>query len=853
MEKFHTHTVEETIEILKTDKNHGLKEKEALKRLLKNGKNELLEEKKKGIVSKFAGQFNDFLIIILIIAAVISFVVGISEGNPDITEPVIILLIVVLNAAIGVFQEMRAEKSLLMLKAMSAPKAKVLRDGKALEVASGDVVCGDVLLFETGDIIAADARLIEAMDVHIDESAITGESNPVIKNYEGIFSEDAALGDRSNMLFSSTSVVSGRGRAIVTATGMQTEVGKVAGLILNSDNPETPLQRKMADFGKKIGILALGICAVVFLAGVIKGYSVLQMFITAVSLAVAAIPEGLPAIVTVMLALGVSNLAKRKALVRHLPSVETLGSAGVICTDKTGTITENKMKVERVYTEDESLLCLLGSMCCAENTHNPTELAILNYAEKIVENREKCRILKEIPFSSKSKKMTVLCKMGAENRVISKGAADILIKECTRLWNGKEEINLSYNQKREIEKKLEEMAEEGLRVIAVTYKNTKERDITEKNMVFSGLFAIEDPPRTEAGPAVEECKKAGIIPVMITGDHLKTAVAIAKKTGIYEEGKKAITGFELDKISDEELFKSISDYRVFARVSPEHKARIVKAWQRNGVVVAMTGDGVNDAPALKIADIGCSLGVAGTDVAKAASDMILTDDNFATVVEAVRYGRMIFKNIKKTVRFLLSSNTGEIVTIFFGMLMGFPPPLLAVQLLWVNLVTDSLPAIALGMDNENEDLMNSPPRNESFFTKETITGVLLEGTVIGMLAIIAFCIGCFKFSGVAVGRTMAFCTLSISQLMHSFNVRSEKSIFKSRPLKNRFLVFSTVTGILMQGAVVGIRPLAEIFKSVPLGIKEWIAVAVLAFVPIVVSELQKCINLIIRRKKSTKI
>lgn len=849
MGNFHSYTVLETEEKLKTNKSEGLKGKEALKRLLKNGKNELSEEKKKGIVSRFAGQFNDFLIIILIIAAVISFFLGVMEGNADITEPVIILLIVILNATIGVFQEMRAEKSLLMLKAMSAPKAKVLREGKILEIDAKEVVLGDVLTFESGDIIAADARLIDGTEVLIDESSITGESQPVNKNPEGIFSGDTPLGDRSNMLFSSTSVVSGKGKAIVTATGMQTEVGKVADLILNSDYSETPLQKKMADFGKKIGILALAICGVVFFAGVLKGFSVLEMFITSVSLAVAAIPEGLPAIVTIMLALGVSNLAKHKALVRHLPSVETLGSAGVICTDKTGTVTENKMRVVKLHTEDEKKLCLLGSICCSENTHNPTELAILKYSENNTKNIEKYKILKEIPFNSKLKKMTVLCTSGTENTVISKGAADILIKECTKMWNGKEEVNLPYNKKRETEKKLDEMAEEGLRVIAVTYKNTKEADITEKNMVFLGLFAIEDPPRKEAKGAVEECKRAGIVTVMITGDHLKTAVAIAKKTGIFEEGKKAITGFELNKMSDNELFMNIADYRVFARVSPEHKARIVRAWQSTGKTVAMTGDGVNDAPALKIADIGCSLGIAGTEVAKSASDMILTDDNFATIVEAIRHGRLIFKNIKKTVRFLLSSNTGEIITIFLGMLMGFPPPLLAIQLLWVNLVTDSLPAIALGMDPENEDLMSCPPHNESFFSKKMMIEVVFEGTVIGILALFAFCIGYFRLSDLTVARTMAFCTLSISQLMHSFNMRSEMSILRSGFLKNQFLVFSAVIGIFMQCAVVSVSSLAKIFKVVPLGMYEWFIVAMLAIVPIVVSELKKCVKIIIRRKK----
>ncbi len=848
MEKFHTYTREVLTDKLKTDINSGLTSKNAKKRLSENGKNELLEGKSKGVVSKFIGQFNDFLIIILIISAVISFIVGIFQGESDITEPIIILTIVVLNASVGVFQEGRAEKSLKMLKKMSAPTALVLRDSKIIKIPATDVVVGDVLVFSTGDVISADARIITGVNILTDESSITGESNPVSKNPDAILDENTPLGDRCNMLFASTSVVSGHGRAVVTSIGMDTEVGRVAGLIVNSESPETPLQKRMADFGKKIGIIALIICGLVFLAGILSGYSFLEMFITSVSLAVAAIPEGLPAIVTIMLAIGVSDMAKHKALVRNLPSVETLGSADVICTDKTGTITENKMTVTEIFTEDESLLCLLGSLCCMKDTHNPTELAILKYSEEKIKNPEKYSMIKEIPFSSRLKKMTVLCKFGQSNKIISKGAIDVLLNSCTKYKNNKKEENLTISKKREILRTVEEMASSGLRIIGVTYKDTKEKEISENNMVFLGLFGIEDPPRKETYMAVEECRRAGIIPVMITGDHLNTALAIAKKTGIFEDGKKALTGNELDKMTDEELKENISDYRVFARVSPEHKMRIVKAWQENGKVVAMTGDGVNDAPALKCADIGCSLGLSGTDVAKAASDMVLCDDNFATVVEAVKHGRLIFKNIKKTIGFLLSSNTGEIVTIFVGMLLGFPPPLIAIQLLWVNLVTDSLPAIALGVDPENEDLMKSPPSDANLFTKDMAFNVVLEGLMIGMLALLAFSFGMFKFLDINIARTMAFCTLSISQLIHSFNMRSEKSIIGTRIFENRLLVFSAVLGITLQVLVTLIPYLSGIFKVTSLSGFQWLIVSLLSIMPVIVVEIQKYFN-----KKQRKI
>lgn len=855
MHKFYTMTIRETEKFFETDIKNGLSSTEAKKRLTKYGKNEFSKEKKKGIISKFCSQLNDFLIIVLIIAAAISFIVGIADGKKDVTEPIIILTIVVLNAAIGVFQENRAERSLKLLSKMSAPEASVIRDGEIVRIPAAELVCGDILAVRSGDVVAADGRIVECAELETDESALTGETNSINKCTGCMEEENGVLAERKNMIFSSTFAVSGYARAIVTATGMNTEVGKVASLILNSETPETPIQKRMAVFGRKMGILALMICAAVFFSGILRGYSPLFMLVTSVSLAVAAIPEGLPAVVTIMLAMGVSEMAKRRAVVRHLQSVEALGSAEVICTDKTGTVTENKMRVVKLYSENEELLCKMAAVCCSENSYNPTEKAILNYAEDKAFKISGMMKLKEIPFSSELKKMTVLCEKNNEKYVISKGAAEKILQACTSVSGKKTQIPLSLSYKRRIENKLDEMADEGLRVIAAAYKKTEKREITEDKMIFLGLMGIEDSPRREVRQAVNECRSAGIVPVMITGDYEKTAAAIAKKTGIYEEGKKTVSGKSMDGMSDEELDREIENICVFARVTPEHKVRIVEAWQRKGKVTAMTGDGVNDAPALKKADIGCSLGIAGTEVAKSASDIILTDDNFATIVEAVHYGRLIFKNIRKTVKFLLSSNTGEIITIFIGMLIGAEPPLLAIQLLWVNLVTDSLPAIALGVDNDDEIFMREAPSGTEIINRSDIIEILIEGVLIGALSLFAFYIGKLKFMNITAARTMSFSTLSISQLIHAFNVRSEKSAFKSGALKNKLLIFSAVSGILLQAVIVCLPVLNSVFKTCRLNFREWGIVGGLAVVPLILSEIKKYINSLMKkvtkkRKKS---
>lgn len=828
-------TVKETEEMFKTDIETGLRDSEAKKRLTQYGKNVIEEGKRKGTISKFVGQLNDFLIIILLVAACISFVIGIIDGEGDLTEPFIILAIVVVNAVLGVIQENKAEKSLEMLKKISAPKARVIRDKKTCLIPAEEVVPGDVLVIQMGDVVAADARLVFDCGLETDESAITGESLSVKKDTDILTEKNTAPSDAKNMIFSSTSVISGYGKAIVTETGMDTEVGRVAKLIINSENPETPMQVRMKEVGKKIGIAALLICALVFFIGVIKGYSPLEMFIISVSLAVAAIPEGLPAIVTIMLAIGVSKLAKEGAIVRHMPSVETLGSSEVICTDKTGTITENKMKVTKVFTEDKEKLSLYGMLCAADETSNPTELAIINYGRRYNLDMDSYKKISEEPFSSDIKKMTVVYNYRGDNITISKGASDVLLPLCKSFWNGNSNEAITIQKRKNIERQIDIMAEEALRVILVAYKK-------KDTFIFLGLFGIEDPPRKEAKEAVLTCKEAGIIPVMITGDHLKTACAIAKKTGIYEEDKRYITGKELNRMTDEELTQNVCDISVYARVLPEHKLRIVKAWQKRGKTVAMTGDGVNDAPALKCADIGCSLGKTGTEVAKSASDMIITDDNFNTIVTAVRYGRLIYNNIKKTVKFLLSGNIGEIFTIFIGILMGFPSPLNAIELLWVNLVTDSLPAIALGMDNEDRNLMREKPSKKELFTKSMMWEVIIEGIFIGALALVAFFVGVKVFGDFTIGRSMAFCTLSISQLVHSFNMRSEESVLNKNFFSNKMLVLSLVLGVIMQVFVVQNAFLSKIFKTVPLEGDKWLFIGIFSIMPLVVVELQKKFN-----------
>lgn len=857
--KWHNLTINQTAEALSTDLSNGLSETESSARLKQNGKNTLAEQKSPTFFARFIAQFNDFMIIILLAAAAVSFSISLIQGDADFVDPIIILIIVILNALLGVIQESRAEKSLEALKSISAPHASVIRSGKILQIPASELVVGDVILLKTGDLIPADARLITADSLQTDESSLTGESTPVSKTADTLLPPDTPLAERKNLVLSSSSVLSGHAKAVVVKTGMQTEVGRIADMILTADTELTPLQKRLADVGKMLGLSALIICGVVFIFGILRSIPPFEMFMTSVSLAVAAIPEGLPAIVTIMLAIGVQRMAAKNAIIRNLPSVETLGSASVICSDKTGTLTQNKMKVTHIESCDKILTLTLASICnntVSENDKligSPTENAIILAAED--SNIKKAMLdkayprISEIPFDSSRKMMTTLNRCNHSRRMITKGAPDILLSLCTHYYDGKNRIPLTEKKCRDILSQNESMAQNALRVIAVAYRDLSETEkIEEKNLTFCGLIGMIDPPRPEVKNAVALCKKAGIKPVMITGDHILTASAIAKEIGIMTDKSKAMTGSELDLLSQPQLKKIIRNYSVFARVTPEHKVRIVKAWKANGETVAMSGDGVNDAPALKTADIGCAMGITGTDVAKSAADMILTDDNFATIVEAVRQGRGIYANIKKAVQFLLSSNIGEILTIFMGLMFGWSTPLVAIQLLWVNLVTDSLPAIALGLDPVDKFVMDAPPINsrKGLFADGLGITIALEGCMIGALALAAFSAGANIFDIYGgepiIGRTMAFAVLSLSQLVHAFNMRSEHSVFSVGLFSNKYLVGSFILGSLLQVSVISLPKLSSIFKVTPLSADQWLITAFFALLPLAIVELQKRFN-----------
>lgn len=860
---WHTKNAYEIERKLSTNIPKGLTSKEVQARQETQGKNKLKEKKKENIIIRFIKQFNDFMIIILIIASIISAAVSYIQGENDYIDSIIIILIVVLNAIMGLIQEERAEKSIESLKKLTPQIAKVRRDGETKEILAEELVQGDIIEISDGNYVPADCRIIEEFNLKIEESSLTGETEPVSKTNKVICKEDIPLGDMKNMAFMASIVVSGRGTAIVTETGMNTKIGQIANMIIEDESPETPIQKKLGEVGKILGIVCLAICAVIFVIGIIKKIEPVEMFMTSVGLAVAAIPEGLPAIVTIMLSIGVTKMAKKNAIIRKLPAVETLGSSNVICSDKTGTLTQNKMTVVKTVSSNSKFLLELGSMCtdCIIKTDEngrliargePTEAAIVNKA--LNENINKDKLYKEnqriseLPFESNRKMMTTVHKK--QNRgylSITKGAPDILIGKCNRIYeNGKIE-KITSSKMEEIKKQNENMADNALRVIAVGYKEldyfSKANFELEENLIFVGLIGMLDPPRDGVKEAVETCQKAGIKTVMITGDHIATATAIAKNLGILKAGEKTITGKELNKISDEELERNIASYSVFARVTPEHKVRIVKAWQKRGKVVAMTGDGVNDSPALKNADIGIAMGKGGTDVAKNASDMILADDNFVTIIEAVRQGRTIYDNIKKAIHFLIATNIGEITTIFIGLISGMESPLLAIQLLWINLVTDSFPAIALGLEREEKDIMDRKPRSskESIFAGGLWQKIITEGVMLGCLTLFAFSLGTRLF-GLKVGRTMAFVALGMLELVHSFNVKSEESIFKTGLFENKYLIGSLLLGTLLQVGVVLVPYLADIFELVPLNGVQWFYTGLISIGPIVVGEVQKKIK-----------
>lgn len=854
---WYTYKIDEIERKLRTTVRLGLKNKEVTERQIKYGKNIIQEGKKENIFIKFIKQFNDFMIIILIIAAIVSAIVSKVEGTGDYFDSIIIIAIVIFNGIMGLIQEVKAEKSIEALKKMTSPTAKVKRDGKIQIINGEDIVPGDIIILEAGNYIPADVRLANTYNFKVEESSLTGETEAVLKDENEILnSKKMSLGDITNMAFSGTVATNGHAEGIVIGIGMDTEVGKIAKMIITNESPTTPIQKKLGEVGKTLGIACLAICVVIFIIGIIKNISIMEMFMTSVGLAVAAIPEGLPAIVTIILSIAVTKMAKKNSIIRKLPAVETLGSSKVICSDKTGTLTENNMKVVEIFGEKNKIL-ELGLLCtnCEITNHGeiegePTEVAIVKAAiENKVDKSEYERVY-EIPFDSNRKLMTVIVKLNnGKYRIITKGAPEVLLSKCKFYENNNIKNDLLENYYTKIKNTNERMAEKALRVLGVAYEDIDilptsiENSKIENNLIFVGLIGMIDPPRKGVKEAVLSCRNAGIKTVMITGDHITTAKAIAKDLGILKEGELAITGEELDKIPEEKLIKDIMNYSVFARVSPEHKVRIVKTFQKTGAVVAMTGDGVNDAPALKKADIGIAMGLKGTDVAKNASDMILNDDNFVTIVEAVKQGRNIFDNIKKAIHFLISTNIGEIVTIFVGLLLGMKSPLLAIQLLWINLITDSLPAIALGLEEPESDIMNKPPRDskKSIFADGLFGKILAEGFMIGMLTILAFAIG-NRYYGIEVGRTMAFISLGMLELIHCFNISTEKSIFKSNVFKNKYLIGAFLIGVFLQVIIVFVPSIANVFKLTQLNYIQWIITIIISIMPVFIVEFQKKFN-----------
>ncbi|MBQ4327305.1 MAG: cation-translocating P-type ATPase [Clostridia bacterium] len=879
---------QEVLSVLGSDEQKGLTAAAVQEKQAQYGPNKLKEKKKKTLFARFIDQFKDVMILILIAAAIISFAVICVEKNwGELFEPALILLIVILNAVMGVYQEGKAEKALDALKNMSAPHARVIRDGRETIIDASLLVPGDIIKLEAGDFIPADARLIRSAGLKSEESALTGESVPSEKDALAEVEENAPLGDRHNMVYSGCSVTYGTGVAVVTAIGMDTEMGKIANLLDSEEEGQTPLQQKLAQLGKILGIMALAACAVIFVVGLLNKIPVLHIFMTSVSLAVSAIPEGLPAIVTIVLSIGVQRMVKKNALIRKLPAVETLGGASVICSDKTGTLTQNRMTLVKAYADGESdtesigkdnsekikKLLMYGTLCCdgsvivkedgEQHIGDPTETAIVLAAYKNGMTKEdlneKYPRMAEIPFDSDRKLMSTVNRIDGKNIVIVKGAFDMMATRCIA---GDIDAGRKFT---------DSMSENALRVLAVAYKEidaipeTPTSDELENGLTFLGLVGMIDPPRPEAKDAVAICRRAGIKPVMITGDHVVTASAIARELGILLDGDRAITGAELDAMTDEELDASVESISVYARVSPENKIRIVKAWQRKNQVVSMTGDGVNDAPALKAADIGCAMGITGTDVAKGASDMTLTDDNFATIVDAVEEGRGIYANIKKVVGFLLSTNIGEVFTVFFAMIMWHTSPLLSMQLLWINLVTDSLPAIALGMEAVEKDVMDRKPKpkSEGIFAGGLGIRVAVQGVMFAFLTLVAFWVGTGLslpelFNGVMLdeahksnlvgGQTLAFMVLALCQIVQAYNMRSEHSIFKIGPFTNKTLNLAALASTALMAFVLFVPGVQGIFNLRYLTWQQYLIGVGLIFVPLFVMEFAKLTGFIKHRK-----
>ncbi len=853
MNAWHDKSLGETLSQLGTHRHRGLSDGEAKTRLDRYGPNELKGKPPRSLALRLLDQLKDPMILVLLAAAGLSFL---SSGGADWLDGAIILLIVVVNAAISISQENSAQEALEALQRMSAPKARVIRGGTESSLPASQLVPGDLIRLEAGDLVPADARLLESAGLKADEAAMTGESLPVEKQAGEALPSDTPLADRRNMVIGSTVITAGRATAVVTATGMDSEVGRVAGLLLEQEDSDTPLQRRMGEISKTLSFLCLCVCAVMFGVGLLQRRAMLDMFMTAVSLAVAAIPEGLPAIVTIVLALGVQRMAARGAIVKKLPAVETLGCAGVICSDKTGTLTQNKMTVRRLWTlpgGKEDPLLTAAVLCCDAtlSAGDPTEIALVEAAARA--GLDKAGLdhafprRGEVPFDSDRKLMSTVQPLpGGGFQVCVKGAPDVLLSRC----------DLSPAQKQAVLAANDAMAGQALRVLAVARRelsalpSSLSSDTLEHHLTFLGLLGMMDPPREEVKAAVAQCRSAGIKPVMITGDHKLTAVAIAKELGICGPRDLAITGADLDFMPQELLERDVDQFAVYARVSPEHKTRIVNAWRKKGQVVAMTGDGVNDAPALKAAHIGCAMGITGTDVAKEAADMILTDDNFATIVSAVAEGRGIYANIKKAIHYLLSCNIGEILTIFLATLFNFHQmPLMPVQLLWLNLVTDSLPALALGVEPVEEGVMDQKPRpaEENLFSPAFSLRLTLQGAMVGLLTLGAYFLGEYVLSdpgeAYQAANTMAFATLTLCQLFHAFDVRSEsQSLFHIGVFSNPAMNKAFLVGLGLQLSVLCFPPFQAVFQTVPLNPLEWAVVLTLSVTPVVVCELAKALR-----------
>ena len=865
MKQYYNHSIEEVSEELQTDAGRGLDPDGIAARIEKYGKNTLVQKKGRPFIVMFLEQFKSFLIILLIIAAVISGVMGVRTGE-GLLDTYIIMGILLLNAFIGAYQEYQAQKSMDALKKMAAPMAKVVRGGESYIVNVEDVVPGDVVVLEVGDIVPADIRITESVNMSIQESSMTGESVPVEKSPETIEETEVPLGDRKNMAFSSGVVTFGRGKGIVVGTGMNTEIGKIANMLNRDSDTQTPMQVRLEKLGKVIGIASVLICVVIFIIGVLYGRDIVGMFMVAVSLAVAAIPEGLPAISTIILSMGVRRMARHNAIIRKLPSVETLGCTTVICSDKTGTLTKNQMTVVEDYAVSGNIdrLVSVAVLCCdakvvknsdgtTTKVGDPTEIALIDLGARQGvlkdELEARCPRVGEVAFDSSRKRMTTINRMEDGSLMANvKGGLDEILSVCDRIETADGVREITTSDIVDLQKRNEAMAESALRVLAMAYRPmdavSNEMDEVERNLIFVGMVGMIDPEREEVIGAISECRSAGIRPVMITGDHKVTALAIAKKIGIFRDGDLAITGTDLEKLDDAYFDANVDKYSVYARIAPEQKERIVTAWQKRGEIVAMTGDGVNDAPALKKADIGVSMGITGTEVAKDASDMVLQDDNFVTIVSAVSEGRRIYDNILKTILFLLSTNLGEVILLFITSIFNMGIPLLPIHILWINLVSETFPALALSLDPAAKDVMSKSPRGKGkqFMDRGMIWRISYQGLMVTAITLTAFIIGKNQ-GGEALGQTMAFTSLIMAKLVHAGNLHSNtESRFKFNILDNKPLIFALLMSLVLTLAVLLIQPLMTAFEFVSMNLNQWGIIVLLALVPLVVVELFKALK-----------